>query len=86
MSPRAAEDDRRSPRLFQLPLLFAAPQVVKERLLDLLSREDEEESHGEDVVRATPDPEPRGGGGMIGSLKLITHHIRADVKLMRGFM
>lgn len=26
-------------------------QVVKDRLLDLLSREDEEESHGEDVVR-----------------------------------
>lgn len=28
--------------------------MVKDRLLDLLSREDEEESHGEDVVRANP--------------------------------
>ncbi len=26
-------------------------QVVKERLLDLLNREEEEESHGEDVVK-----------------------------------
>lgn len=28
-------------------------QVVKERLLDLLNREEEEESHGEDVVKTT---------------------------------
>lgn len=83
--PRAADDGRRSPRLFQPPLSFAALQVVKERLLDLLSREDEEESHGEDVVRATSDPE-RGAWGVIGSLYLITHHIRADAKLMRGFV
>lgn len=33
-------------------LVFPGVQVVKERLLDLLSREEEEESHGEDVVRA----------------------------------
>lgn len=44
-------------RFFQLLLLFAAPQVVKERLLDLLSREEEEESRAEDVVRpVTSDP------------------------------
>lgn len=30
--------------------------MVKDRLLDLLSREDEEESHGENVVRAASDP------------------------------
>lgn len=88
--PRAADDDRRKPAAFQLPLLFAALQVVKERLLDLLSREEEEESHGEDVVRATLDPPPspeptgRGGWGIIESH--ITHPIRPDVKLMRGFM
>lgn len=35
-------------------LLPSHLQVVKDRLLDLLSREDEEESHGEDVVRANP--------------------------------
>lgn len=29
-------------------------QVVKERLLDMLNREDEEESHGEDVVIESP--------------------------------
>ncbi|XP_041940811.1 acid-sensing ion channel 2 isoform X2 [Alosa sapidissima] len=34
-----------------LELFDYAYEVVKERLLDLLSREDEEESHGEDVVR-----------------------------------
>lgn len=35
-------------------LLPSHLQVIKDRLLDLLSREDEEESHGEDVVRANP--------------------------------
>lgn len=29
-------------------------QVVKERLLDMLNREEEEESHGEDVVIESP--------------------------------
>lgn len=38
--------------------------MVKERLLDLLSREEEEESHGEDVVRrGTRDPRAPGSGG-----------------------
>lgn len=48
---------------FSFSLPFVALQVVKERLMDLLSREDEEESHGEDVVRVTPDPVEVGGGG-----------------------
>lgn len=33
--------------------LFFDLQVVKDRLLDLLSREEEEESHAEDVVRTS---------------------------------